>query len=64
MRIEVDEQGCVGGGQCVLAAPEIFDQRDSDGIVILLNENPGPEEHEPAREAAMLCPASVIRIIE
>jgi ferredoxin len=26
------------GGHCVLAAPEVFDQRDDDGIVVLLME--------------------------
>lgn len=64
MRIEVDKEKCVGGGQCVLAAAEVFDQRDEDGVVVLLNEEPGPELHEKVRLAAALCPAVAIRLIE
>ncbi|TWH01733.1 ferredoxin [Nocardioides sp. J9] len=63
MHIEVDEEKCVGGGQCVMAAAQVFDQ-DDDGIVILLNQSPSEELHEPAREAAILCPAAAIRITE
>lgn len=64
MRIEVDEMKCVGGGQCVLAAPEVFDQREDDGIVVLLDETPPAELREAVQDAAMLCPAAAIRVIE
>ncbi|RWH78072.1 ferredoxin [Mesorhizobium sp.] len=64
MRIEIDEEKCVGGGQCVMAAAEVFDQRDEDGIVVLLQSAPGPEWYEAVRRAAVLCPAAAIRIIE
>lgn len=40
MRITVDQGRCVGAGQCVMAAAEVFDQRDVDGIVELLNASP------------------------
>lgn len=42
MKITVDEEKCCGAGQCVLIAPEVFDQRDEDGIVVLLDAEPGP----------------------
>ncbi|MBP0110883.1 ferredoxin [Bradyrhizobium vignae] len=64
MRIEVDKEKCVGGGQCVLAASEVFDQRDEDGVVVLLTDAPGAELHEKVRRAAALCPAVAIRVIE
>lgn len=64
MRIEVDLDLCVGGGQCVLAAAEVFDQRDEDGVVVLLDEAPRAELHEAVREAAIRCPAAAIRVIE
>jgi hypothetical protein len=32
-----------GAGSCVLIAPEVFDQREDDGIVILLNAEPAPQ---------------------
>ncbi|MGW0891117.1 ferredoxin [Saccharopolyspora gloriosae] len=64
MKVTIDEDKCCGAGQCVLAAPEVFDQRDDDGVVILLDETPAEAEHENARTAAALCPAAAIEIHE
>jgi ferredoxin len=64
MKIQVDEDKCVAGGQCVLAAPALFDQRDDDGIVVVLNDEPAPDEYEGAREAAQICPAAAIFLRE
>lgn len=62
-KVHVDADKCVGAGQCVLAAPDVFDQ-DDDGIVVLLDASPGPHLHAAARKAAKLCPALAIRIEE
>ena len=64
MEIHIDEDRCIGGGQCVLAAPEVFDQRDEDGLAVLLRADPPPESHERVREAARLCPAVAIELDE
>ncbi|PAK28028.1 ferredoxin [Streptomyces sp. alain-838] len=64
MNIAVDEDKCCGAGQCVLLAPEVFDQRDDDGIVILLDAQPAPEQHAAVREAADICPAAAIKLSE
>lgn len=60
MKVTIDQDKCVGAGQCVFAAPDVFDQRDEDGIVILLDENPPDELWEDTREAAHVCPALAI----
>ena len=60
-RIRVDTHKCVGAGQCVLSAPDLFEQ-DDDGIVVLLDANPGSERHAAALKAARLCPALAIRV--
>lgn len=62
MKITVDQTKCVGAGQCVLAAPDVFDQRDDDGIVMLLDATPPPSAHQAVREAAQLCPALAIHV--
>ncbi|SEM46342.1 ferredoxin [Nonomuraea pusilla] len=62
MKVTVDEEKCCGAGQCVLIAPEVFDQRDDDGIVILLEAEPGEEQHAAVREAAAVCPAAAIEL--
>ncbi|MFD2491475.1 ferredoxin [Amycolatopsis jiangsuensis] len=62
MKVVVDQARCVGAGQCVLVAPEVFDQREEDGIVVLLDENPPADLHEQVREAAQVCPALAIEL--
>lgn len=63
LRITVDEDRCVAAGHCVVSAPEIFDQRETDGVVVLLDPRPPAAAHDTVREAALLCPASVIRVV-
>ena len=62
MRVETDRDRCIGSGQCVVAAPDLFDQDDDDGLVVLLDPSPAPGLEAAARAAAAACPASVISI--
>ncbi|MFH8384830.1 ferredoxin [Kitasatospora sp. NPDC018058] len=64
MKITVEEDRCVGAGQCVLAAAEVFDQREEDGIVVLLDANPSDELAARLRDAAARCPAMAITVAE
>jgi ferredoxin len=61
MRITVDTDRCVGAGQCVLNAPEVFDQ-DEDGLVALLTAEPAEQERHSARQASRLCPSRAITV--
>ena len=47
MKVSVDEDKCCGAGTCVLLAPDVFDQRDEDGIVVLLDAAPGDGAARP-----------------
>ncbi|MFD9812206.1 MULTISPECIES: ferredoxin [Streptomyces] len=62
MKITLDADKCCAAGQCVLVAPEVFDQRDEDGVVVLLDDAPPAERHDAVREAAAFCPAGVIEL--
>ncbi|MDH6217931.1 ferredoxin [Streptomyces pseudovenezuelae] len=64
MKVVVDEEKCVAAGQCVAAAMDVFDQREEDGIVVVLDEHPPPELADEVRNAAAVCPALAIRIEE
>jgi len=64
MKVSVAAEKCVAAGQCVLLAPQVFDQREEDGVVVLLDEAPGPELHDAVRESAMVCPASAIHVTQ
>ncbi|HWO64081.1 MAG TPA: ferredoxin [Umezawaea sp.] len=62
MKVFVDEDKCCGAGSCVLVAPDVFDQRDEDGVVVLLDDQPGEHLHAAVREAAGVCPAAAITL--
>jgi ferredoxin len=64
MRIQVDRDRCRGAGQCALNAPELFDQSEEDGTVVVLDSQPPQALHEQARLAAALCPNAVIQLLE
>ncbi|MFJ9855218.1 ferredoxin [Streptomyces sp. NPDC101150] len=64
MKVIIDENKCVGAGQCVLAAAEVFDQRDEDGIVVLLNPLPSDDLSAQVEDAALRCPALAIEVVK
>ena len=61
MRVLTDEKRCYGAGQCVLAAPRVFDQGEN-GIVRLLDDQPPKEFHAAVHEAVGLCPNHAISL--
>jgi ferredoxin len=64
MKVHLDQDKCVASGQCVMAAMDVFDQRDEDGIAVLLTEEPPADKAEGVRSAAALCPALAIAVEE
>jgi ferredoxin len=64
MKVTVDQDKCCGAGTCVLLAPDVFDQRDEDGIVVLLDETPPEDLHDTVREAVSVCPGVAISVSE
>lgn len=62
MKVLVHQNRCVASGQCVEAAAEVFDQRDEDGIVVLLLEDPPASMREDVAQAALVCPVQAIEI--
>jgi ferredoxin len=61
VRIKIDTDVCIGAGQCVLTAPNVFTQ-DDDGLSELL---PGREDGAGSplvREAARACPVGAISV--
>ncbi|MYZ38221.1 ferredoxin [Streptomyces sp. SID4917] len=63
VRISVDTERCVGAGQCVLSAPDVFDQ-DDHGIVMVLEEPADEPTRDAARQAGIVCPSQAITVRE
>ncbi len=62
IKVYVDEERCVGAGHCVRAASNVFDQREDDGIVVLLMAEAPDELADALAKAERLCPSQAIRI--
>ena len=63
MRIVADRDACIGAGNCVLAAENVFDQ-DDDAIVVVLAEQPEGDDATAARDAVASCPSGALSIAE
>lgn len=62
MKVAVAKDKCIASGQCVMTAPDVFDQRDEDGIVELLDAAPPDGLAADVRQAAAVCPALAITV--
>lgn len=61
VRIIADPEVCVGAGQCVRTAPDLFAQSE-EGLVRLLDAEPSPEQVAQADDAVQACPSGALRI--
>ena len=62
MHISVDYTLCEGHGQCLMAAPDLFDLPDGADQVVMLDSDPPESQRERAVRAAAMCPALAIRV--
>lgn len=62
MKITVDTNRCEVHGDCVIAAPDVFDIGEDDDVVQVLNAEPGEELRAAVVQAAKMCPVSAILI--
>lgn len=63
MKVELDQNRCVGAGQCALFAPDVFEQRLEDGISEVLLDAPSPELYDEVETAAERCPSQAITLV-
>jgi ferredoxin len=61
MRVEVDRELCVGSGTCELLAPDVFEVGD-DGVVRVLQPEPGQSDEDAVRDAVAQCPTGALRL--
>lgn len=63
IRVVADRRRCVGSGLCALHLPTVFDQRDTDGRVTLIEEFPDDALLPALHQAADRCPSGAIKIV-
>jgi ferredoxin len=59
MKVTALRNRCIASGACVLAASQVFSQRESDGVVELLREKPSLDQLQKVRQAVAACPSQV-----
>jgi ferredoxin len=64
MKVVADATKCCGSGMCVLTDPDVFDQSEDDGTVVVLDVEPAASHHAAVRAAAALGPAGAITVHE
>lgn len=63
MRVEIDQDRCIGSGQCVLITEEVFDQREEDDRGYVLDAAPPAALEAAVHRAAAGCPGQAITIL-
>jgi ferredoxin len=63
MRVTVDLDMCASTGGCVHQAPAVFEIRD-DGMLYVLQKEPGEELRAQVTAAEELCPTGAIAIVD
>jgi ferredoxin len=61
IRVVVDRDLCQDHGQCVFAAPQVF-ELDEEGTLVVLQEEVGEDLRANVEEAADVCPVQAITI--
>ena len=63
MKVAIDRRRCLSSGYCVMEAPAVFSQ-DEEGLVVLRDADPPPDQHVAVKTAELACPAAVITVSE
>ncbi len=64
MHVTVDYTLCEGHGQCLMAAPDVFDLPDGSEQVVMLENDPPATEYDAIVRATAMCPAQALRLVD
>jgi ferredoxin len=62
MKIQIDTHLCNGYGNCIAAAPDVFDLDDENIVVLLRPVEPG--DRESLIEAIADCPVRALALVD
>ncbi|MEV0755417.1 ferredoxin [Streptosporangium sp. NPDC050280] len=61
MKVTADRRRCMAAGHCAISAPAVFDHGE-DGLVVVLDADPGEDVREAVETAEDLCPSRAIAV--
>lgn len=64
MRVRVNGEKCEAHGECVLAAPDVFDIDEETLVSRVLIEEPDESLQASVRDAESLCPVQAVLVEE
>lgn len=64
MRVKLDESLCQTYGNCLLAAPDVFDLDASSPVVTVLQPRPAEANRAEVEDAVRSCPVEALRLLE
>ncbi len=59
MKVIALRNRCIASGACVLACSQVFNQRESDGVVELRESRPSLDLLQKVQQAVAACPSQV-----
>jgi ferredoxin len=62
MKVIADKSRCIGAGQCVMAAPEIFAQDEDDGLVVIKFDAIPEQQAADVELAVLSCPTRALSL--
>ncbi|TMQ14014.1 MAG: ferredoxin [Deltaproteobacteria bacterium] len=62
VEVRADGKRCCGAGHCLRIAPQVFDQDERDGTVIVLRPHVPSDLAQLVQEAALVCPTRAITV--
>ncbi|MDQ1105696.1 ferredoxin [Nocardioides zeae] len=62
VHIDIDREACNGYGNCVIAAPEVFDLEPGTSIAYVLPGHPTEADRDAVEEAVADCPVQALKL--
>jgi ferredoxin len=62
MKVIRDANRCELHGECLIAAPDVFEIEDDKDVVTVINPEPSEELRSAVEEAVLMCPTSALRV--
>ena len=62
MKVLRNAKTCELHGECVMAAPEVFEIEDDKDVVTVINPEPSEELRKAVENAVMMCPTSSLQL--